>query len=403
MSRLIGLGGAWILCLVVALAGGWPAMWTVLYALGATIVSAWGWATLNGRGLVVRRRHRTRRLQVGDRFSEEVVLEATGPLAWWPRLWLELHDRSTMPGHQVDRVVSMAPYAKRVWTLESECTQRGRFVLGPVIATSSDPFGLFRVSRRLSGSAAVVVLPRTVSLPRIGRVPGDLPGGSLAGVRVPFSTPSVSTVREYAPGDPFNRIHWATTARTGRIMVREFELDPSADVWILLDLHRDVQSGSGPESTEEYAVTAAASLARYFLDAGRSVGLLCQTATLPSDRGPRQLDRILEVLAVVRATSRLRLSALLTAEMGRFARASTVIAVTPSTDSNWGHTLTTLGARGIRTLVVLLDGSSFGRGEDPRAAVGALTDARIPVYVVRQGQPLQGALAAPVGGRGPRG
>ena len=47
-------------------------------------------------------------------------------------------------------------------------------------------------------------------------------------------------MREYRPGDAFNRIHWPTTARTNRLMVREFELDPTVDVWIVLDLHSDV-------------------------------------------------------------------------------------------------------------------------------------------------------------------
>ncbi len=77
-------------------------------------------------------------------------------------------------------------------------------------------------------------------------------------------------------------------------MVREFELDPSADIWIVLDLARDVQAGAGAESTEEYGVTATASLAKLFLGQGRSVGLVSQQVTLPADRGPRQLERMLE-------------------------------------------------------------------------------------------------------------
>src|SRR6202011_6346134 len=105
------------------------------------------------------------------------------------------------------------------------------------------------------------------------------------------------------PGDAFNRIHWPTTARTTRLMVREFELDPTADVWIVLDLDIDAQAGSGVESTEEYAVTAAASLARHLLDQGRAVGLVSQTASLPGHRGPRQVERILEVLALAQADS----------------------------------------------------------------------------------------------------
>jgi uncharacterized protein (DUF58 family) len=47
-------------------------------------------------------------------------------------------------------------------------------------------------------------------------------------------TPNASGVREYAPGDAFNRIHWKSTARTGEMMVKTFELDPASDIWIVI-------------------------------------------------------------------------------------------------------------------------------------------------------------------------
>ncbi len=122
-------------------------------------------------------------------------------------------------------------------------------------------------------------------------------------------------------------------------MVREFELDPSADIWIVLDLSAEAHAGVGQESTEEYAVNATASLARHLLDQGRAVGLVSQTATLPADRGPRQAERILEVLALVRASSPLTLAAMLSAETSRFARSSSLIVVTPSTAEAWARYL----------------------------------------------------------------
>ena len=194
--------------------------------------------------------------------------------------------------------------AHKAWELRSVCTRRGRFSLGPVWVTSGDPFGIFRVSRKLTDGTTVVVYPRTVPLPALR--PRSRRAARAARCRACASRsarPTSRRVREYRPGDAFNRIHWPTTARTTRLMVREFELDPTADIWIVLDLNRDVHVGSGVESTEEYAVTAAASLARHLLDQGRAVGLVSQTVTLPADRGPRQVERILEVLALVRASS----------------------------------------------------------------------------------------------------
>ena len=396
ITRLFAPVALWLLGLVMALAGGWGVMWLLVYALGVLLVGSLVWAQVNVSGLELRRRHRAGHVQVGEKLAETVVLEPRSPaLAWWPRLWLELRDQSTLPGHALDRVVSLGPLGRRVWEHQTTCTQRGRFTIGPAWVESGDPFGLFRARRRVGSESSILVYPRAEDLPRFGRVPGELPGGSLQGSRVQFTTPNVAGIRDYAPGDSFNRIHWPTTARTGRLMVREFELDPSADIWLALDLHRDVQVGEGLESTEEYGVTAAASLAKYFLGQGRSVGLVSQGATLPADRGPRQLERVLEILALVRASSHLSLDALLPAETGRFMRSSTLVVVTPSTSEDWVTFCQMMGGRGIHTVAVLVEAGTFGRAPAPILLVSSLAAARIPTYMVKRGESMAHALAAP--------
>lgn len=386
----------WLCLCVMALSTGWNAMWLLVYALGLLVAGSALWATWNVSGLELRRRHRTTRIQVGDTFVEQAVLEALpGPGQWWPRLWLELHDASDLPGHHLDGVLSLGPLGHRVWELRSECTRRGRFTLGPVWVTSGDPFGIFRTTRKLADATNIVVYPKAIPLPHFARVPGELPGGSLQGVRVQFSTPNVSSVREYRPGDAFNRIHWASVAKTRRLMVREFELDPTADVWIVLDLEGDAHTGSGLESTEEYAVTAAASLARHLLDQGRAVGLVSQTATLPADRGPRQAERILEVLALVRADSTLSLSAMLSAETSRFARSSTLIVITPSTAETWARFCQALLGRGVHTTAVLIEAATFGTAPSTLLLVSSLAAAHISTYLVKRGDRLERALSSP--------
>ena len=69
-----------------------------------------------------------------------------------------------------------------------------------------------------------------------------------------------------------NRIHWKTTARHGEIQVKEFDLEQTADAWIILDLQRGIQTGRGDESTVEAAIRAAASIADKALQENRAVG-----------------------------------------------------------------------------------------------------------------------------------
>ena len=183
MLRKLGLLLAlWLVLLLLALSTGWNATWVLVYTLGLLVAGSALWANWNVSGLELRRRHRATRVQVGDPFVEQVVLEALpGPGQWWPRLWLEVHDASDFPEHHLDGVLSLGPIAHKAWELRSICTRRGRFSLGPVWVTSGDPFGIFRVSRRLSDGTTVVVYPRTVRLPRFGRVPGRTAGRLAAG------------------------------------------------------------------------------------------------------------------------------------------------------------------------------------------------------------------------------
>jgi uncharacterized protein (DUF58 family) len=217
--------------------------------------------------------------------------------------------------------------------------------------------------------------------------------------RTHYTTTNASGIREYVAGDAFNRIHWPTTARTGRLMVKEFELDPTSDVWIMLDLQKRAHVGSGDDSTEEVAVSISASLAKHFLDVNRAVGLIAQgqdrnpPLVLPSDRGNRQLLKVLEELVLVHAESRMTLEELLVAEGSRFGRNTTVIAVTPSLDEGWIVALRTLASHGVRAVAVLLEASTFGRAESSIFTVGNLAAAGIPTYLVKHGEPLDKALA----------
>jgi uncharacterized protein (DUF58 family) len=103
-----------------------------------------------------------------------------------------------------------------------------------------DPFGLFPSQRQVGGRREVVVLPPTVP------VELSIPAGRLSGAgarRRTYQVANASGVREYAHGDSLSRIHWKSTARRGRLISKEFELDPMSDVWIVLDGQRQMHFG----------------------------------------------------------------------------------------------------------------------------------------------------------------
>ncbi len=152
-------------------------------------------------------------------------------------MWVEVDDESDLPDHHASHIISsLSGKSEYAWKVRTFCRERGRFRLGPITLTSGDPFGLFRIKYHLAHTSNVVVYPNTVPLRSFPLPIGMLPGGDALRRRTHYITTNASGVRDYAPGDPFNRIHWKSTARKDRLIVKEFELDPLADVWLILDL-----------------------------------------------------------------------------------------------------------------------------------------------------------------------
>jgi len=217
---------------------------------------------------------------VGQVFEERFEIQNDSRL---PRLWLEVRDQSALPGSRGSRVLTMMRGRQRqYYRVRTRLVQRGVFPLGPTVLASGDVFGLFPVSRTVSSGGSLLVYPMMVEVRAFPNPPGLLPGGEALRRRTHQVTPNAAGVREYEPGDSLSRIHWLSTARRDRLMVKEFELDPLADVWIFLDAARKVQAAIPhspppqtadalwhpwtkvelPPSTEEYAVSVAASLGR---------------------------------------------------------------------------------------------------------------------------------------------
>ena len=196
---------------------------------------------------------------------------------------------------------------------------------------------------------------------------GHLPAANIEGShsapeRTLQTTPLATTVRPYAPGDSFNRIHWKSTARHGEIQVKEFDLEQTSDVWLFLDLDRRVQAGKGDESTVEVAVRAAASIADRGLLENRAVGITTnghRAAVLPADRGGRQHLKIMQLLAAVDGDGTSPLSEALVATVPRIRRGMTAVVITPSLERDWVKPLAALRSRGVGCVVVSFDVADF--------------------------------------------
>lgn len=404
------------LCLIALAITGAEVYSRLAYVWAILLAGSYTWSFLSLRGLRIIRHPRLRRAHLGQIFEERFEVQNVGHI---PRLWLELRDLSALPGSRGSHVVTLVgPRQRRSYLARSRLMQRGIFPLGPTQILSGDPFGLFPVERQLPVEDTLLVYPMMVDIQSFPNPPGVLTGGEALRQRTHYVTPNAAGVREYAPGDALNRIHWPTTVRRDKLMVKEFELDPQADIWIFLDAEKSTHAAMPysitdlsknvflqetleeiklPPATEEYTACIAASLGRFYLQKRRAVGVVVSghaNTILPPDRGGRQLGKMLEALALFRAEGNLPLPALLEAQARHITRGSTVILITPTVHEQFAFTLEYLTRRGLRPIVVLIDAETFGGAPGSALLAQMIKAMGVPVRKVANGQDIREALIA---------
>jgi uncharacterized protein (DUF58 family) len=190
--------------------------------------------------------------------------------------------------------------------------RRGLYKFDGFRVATRFPFTLFRKSKDVDSATEVLVFPRVTSVPRPSPRPRARGGGPShrMGRRGEFFG-----LREWREGDDRRGIHWRSTARTGRLMVREHEDELERQVTIVVDNAlpaRVVRALAAGERLREDAplddavertISHAASLATAYLEAGWAVGLAARGAQLPLASGRAQLTRVLRELALLPVVS----------------------------------------------------------------------------------------------------
>jgi uncharacterized protein (DUF58 family) len=175
--------------------------------------------------------------------------------------------------------------------------RRGLWTVGPLRARIEDPFGLALLATDVGPDAALVVYPRIEVLhettPRDPR-PG---GGRSSLFQLASAAEEFYSIRDWQHGDDLRKVHWRSSAKRGRLQIRQDEVRPFPRATVVLDTALD-----HPEALE-WAVSAAASAIWELARQGFGVRLATSTVAPGSLRWGREAaDPLLTILAGVHAT-----------------------------------------------------------------------------------------------------
>ena len=352
---LIGIGGTWLLC--------------------------WWWVRGLARSFQFKREMRYGWAQVGDRLEERFTLTNQFML---PATWVAVLDQSTLPDHHSSVATGVDGNSTSQWKILNQCTRRGVFTLGGTKLETGDPLGVYTLTLEDPTSSTLAVMPPIVSLPRFNILTSGWAGEGRTNPRSLEETINASHTREMAPGDPMKLIHWKTTARKNTFHVRQADGTHAGDWWILLDLHRESQVGTGRDSTEEHGVILASSLIAQGLNEDRSVGLAVngnEPAWHVPQRNEYQQRALLKSLAVA-SQADMDLKDYLHRTNEAFGSRCSLLIITACSDAEWTQSLMPLMWRGILPTVFLFDVNTFGGQAKTGRLSAVLESLGVPCHII---------------------
>ena len=181
-------------------------------------------------------------------------------------------------------------------------TRRGTYEIGPLSIKMIDPFGLARITSGGAPPQRFLVHPPTEPL-ILPRDAGERRSVSTSALRQPTGVQGEDfyALREYVQGDDLRKVHWPSTARRGKVMIRQEETPWHTRATIVIDDRSSAHDASPDSSSFERAVEAAASVVQLYHEARYGFTLSgAHEPGFPTARGTSHLHRCLDLLATMK-------------------------------------------------------------------------------------------------------
>jgi uncharacterized protein (DUF58 family) len=253
------------------------------------------------------------------------------------------------------------------------CFKRGEYKMGPFVVYFFDPLNLFFFKRILHIYSGVVVYPQIFRIEKFPPLTKSvLPWFGIETARSSGDDDEFYGVREYKDGESVKKIHWISSARKNKLIVKQFQLQSFFGTTIIFNLEKAKNLGEGKESVAEYIIKIAASVADYLTERGVSIELLAhigEIVHLPFNKGQEHLESILRVLAVAQAESRISLREAFEEFARYIPNDSSLVVVISDQDYKDLSRMVSLYSRGVSLIPLIVVSDTFLPVADKKKAV----------------------------------
>ncbi len=316
-------------------------------------------------GLRMRREHYPRSFEGAD-VTVDVHAENARP---HPLHLIEVSDSFPPAGaYEIRNLAGEVPARSGVlFRYRRNCSRRrGLYIIGPLKLAASDGLGLFEFRETREEVGTLIVYPQAVDLKGFELLgDGTLLDIGEAVVRRIGRGEQFARLRSYRAGDPPRYIHWPSTARHGRPVVKEFDQNVVAEITIYCDLHLLALSGLGSMTSVEYRIKAAASIATEAVENHHLVKVVAvkdpaDMTTMGGGRG--HLAAILDWMALLKAEGAGSFTEYVADDVRGLRRGSTAVLVLSSVNldpSAAADLVRLLVLQHVRPVAVIVDDRTF--------------------------------------------
>jgi uncharacterized protein (DUF58 family) len=407
---LVGaIGGTLV---VAGLAFGAQALEQLGAALILLVVIAVGVVRLGKHDISVERAIVPERARAQQEVTVTLSLQNRGGGAA-PLLLVEDRLPPRLPGRSRFTLNGVEPTGRRDVSYTVRPQRRGRYQIGPLTLRMIDPFGLAGVTSSAAPAQSFLVHPHTEPLV-IPQDAGDRRSLSTSALRQPTGAQGEDfyALREYVQGDDLRKVHWPSSAKRGKVMIRQEETPWHTRATVVLDDRTSTHAAGGDPASFEQAVEATASIIEMYHGTGYGYRLTgAHHPGVPSARGSAHLHRCMDLLATLQPGSGgpddVLLSRLLDME-ARGGAEETLVLVTGTVGADIAAALGRLRRLFKQIVVVSFPSHRFSsrsskqRGEGERVAAEVtrnLARSGIRCVVLGPGEPLASAWASAASGK----
>lgn len=315
-------------------------------------------------------------VQEDDVLKIESVIKNNG---FFPIFNIILEDNLICAGPKENKKRILIEYLRPDSSLELKyrcfCSARGKYKIGPFTVYFFDSFGLFFLKKTYHVYSDLYVYPHDFKINKFpDLVRGFSPWFGIQTTNVSGDEDEFFGIREYKGGDPISKIHWVSTARQNKLIVKQFQRQNFFRASIVFNLQKDKNFGEGKERVAEYTIKIAASVARYLLgrDIGTSVhGIVHgkEVANIAFNKGPEHLEDILRFLALAKAESSVSFGEIFEELSVSIPNDSTAIFIMTELDWEFLPLLLLLERRAITVIPLIIISSTFLNQTDRQSII----------------------------------